>query len=146
MRFATIPLKWALISFKMSSSLSFSASKSIRVRSTYSRKRAPRARESRSNAPLVLQRRKKRSKTDAQGIFTRLSLCQRPALLWKFRKVNPGFDYLSPQIWPGGESGQVHLSLMTPESARSSKIRSSCSRSRSLRSLRFLFYRDRKKE
>lgn len=63
----------------------------------------------------------------------------------QFKKVNPGFDYLSLQN-QSGVSGQVHLSLMTPESARSSKIRSSCSRSRSLLSLRFLFYRDTKRE
>lgn len=50
-----MPLKWALISFRISNSLSFSASRSMRVRSTYSRKRAPRARESLSNAPLVLE-------------------------------------------------------------------------------------------
>lgn len=56
MKLATIALKWARMSLRISTSLSFSASRSIRVRSTYSRKRAPRARVSRSKAPFVLQR------------------------------------------------------------------------------------------
>lgn len=56
MRFATMALKWALISLRISASLSFSASKCIRIRSTYSRNRAPMARLSRSRAPFVLHR------------------------------------------------------------------------------------------
>lgn len=54
MRFATMALKWALISLRISASLSFSTSKCSRVRSMYSRNRAPMARLSRSRAPLVL--------------------------------------------------------------------------------------------
>ena len=51
---ATMVLKWARMSFSTSSSFSFSASSSMRVMSTYSRNKAPRARLSRSSAPLVL--------------------------------------------------------------------------------------------
>lgn len=54
MRFATMALKWALISLRISASLSFSTSKCSRVRSMYSRNRAPMARLSRSRAPFVL--------------------------------------------------------------------------------------------
>lgn len=53
-RLATMALKWARMSLRISASLSFSASSSIRVRSTYSRNKAPKARVSRSRAPLVL--------------------------------------------------------------------------------------------
>lgn len=55
MRLATMALKWARMSLRISMSLSLSASKRIRVRSTYSRKRAPRASVSRSRAPFVLR-------------------------------------------------------------------------------------------
>ena len=54
-KLATMALKCARISLRISTSLSFSASKSMRVRSTYSKNKAPRAKVSRSKAPLVLE-------------------------------------------------------------------------------------------
>lgn len=54
-KLATMALKCARMSLRISTSLSFSASKSMRVKSTYSRNRAPRAKVSRSKAPFVLE-------------------------------------------------------------------------------------------
>lgn len=54
-KLATIALKCARISLRISTSLSFSASRSMRVRSTYSKNKAPRANVSRSKAPFVLE-------------------------------------------------------------------------------------------
>jgi hypothetical protein len=47
-------LKCARMSLRISTSLSFSASKSMRVKSTYSKNKAPSAKVSRSKAPFVL--------------------------------------------------------------------------------------------
>lgn len=67
MRLATMALKWARMSLRISASLSFSASSSIRVISTYSRKRAPKARVSRSRAPFVLHQEDLQIETDQRA-------------------------------------------------------------------------------
>lgn len=63
-KLATMALKCARISLRISTSLSFSASKSMRVRSTYSKNKAPRAKVSRSKAPLVLEQKEMKLSDD----------------------------------------------------------------------------------
>lgn len=126
MRFATMALKWALISLRISASLSFSTSKCTRVRSIYSRNRAPMARLSRSRAPFVLH-------DDAENRWINAFYQHMSACKSKSRIVF--YDPMILSVY----NIMSYLSLTTPASARSSKMRSSWSLSRSLRSRRFLF-------
>lgn len=67
-KLATMALKCARISLRISTSLSFSASRSMRVRSTYSKNKAPRAKVSRSKAPFVLGKKKRKIRLSFQMI------------------------------------------------------------------------------
>lgn len=133
MRLAIIPLKWALMSLSTSSSFSFSASRSILVRSTYSRNKAPIARESRSRAPFVLWKRGGGSWREMQI----RAYIYHGSENWKTSRP-------IRTVWILSCKHENYLSLMTPALANSSNILSSCSLRRSLLSLRFLFWKKKR--
>lgn len=86
MIFATKALKWHRISFSVSESFSFSASRSCRVRSTYSSKVLLRKCVSLSRPPLALEILKKIN--DQENVTLNYYLYQNKTLVIKIRIIH----------------------------------------------------------